>query len=233
MRSNETQLRKRGWVTADDLAAYKNLSEENLLHLLQSANPCKRTAGASLLKNVTPEITERLLQILSKETALYTKIAICEKLQTGDGTTAEAMIPYLAKIGSNQHYSLPEKPSKKVSYPLPRDIIARTLGRMSSGIITVLFEKASSLTQLQIREWVDAVGYLTFYHNELATEENLNKLITIVEKHKRDELIIWKFLTCLSVFPLPESRKILKEYAKQEGILGLEAQRSLKMIQTT
>ena len=40
------------------------------------------------------------------------------------------MVEYLGQIGNNQHKVLPTNGFNKKSYPLPRDIIARTLAHM-------------------------------------------------------------------------------------------------------
>ncbi len=48
------------------------------------------------------------------------------------------MIEIIGDIGSNHEVSIPKKPFKKSSYPLPRDIVARILIRLGKPIINDL-----------------------------------------------------------------------------------------------
>ena len=50
------------------------------------------------------------------------------------------MVEYLGQIGNNQHTVLPTNGFNKKSYPLPRDIIARTLAHMKEDILPVLMD---------------------------------------------------------------------------------------------
>lgn len=67
-------------------------------------------------------------------------LKICNTLEKGNLKTAEQMIPYLGRIGHNQHLCLLNKVLKKSSYPLPRDIIARSLGKMDGTILPALLK---------------------------------------------------------------------------------------------
>ncbi|MBB5177462.1 hypothetical protein [Melissococcus plutonius] len=181
---------------------------------------------------LTKEMASIVLECLTTEKALYTKIYMCEKLQTGNSEIASIMIPYLGKIGTNQYKHLPEKSSKKRSYPLPRDIIARTLSKMNSQIVYVLTEKLEQkeMPEEQLSERIDAIGYIVFYDSTINRKRIYQNIIKTMEKHQKNNLITWKFLTCLSAFP--QSIDILEDYCYHSKlkILQLEAERSLNLI---
>lgn len=173
-----------------------------------------------------------LLNILSNEKSLYTKIELCKSLEKGNEFTANLMCKNIGDIGKNQHKS-PKKPSKKNSYPLPRDIIARTLSKMDKSIINILISNLNdNNNELKISELLDAIGFLTFYNSELAIVENFNEIKNIFFKFKESELITWKICICCSAFPINESKDVLKHIknvTNNENIL-LEVERSLKII---
>lgn len=230
MKSNLKALQKRGFSTPQEIERFRHLSQQKLKALLSSPNAVERTISASLLIPNDPQIVNDLLQQLSKEVCLYPKIAICECLQKGNSLVAEQMIPYLGKIGSNQYKVAPKRSSSKKSYPLPRDIIARALGKMEHAVLPLakaLEEKDEAI----VSEALDAFGFLIFYHQKYAAQSNLSYILSIVNRFSENNLILWKALTCLSAFPLPESICVLQQYVSSDNILAEEAKRSLSLLQ--
>lgn len=216
------QRKKRGWIEDSDLIAYRDTTINELLSLLVNENAGKRSIAAKLLP-LTCEVTDILLNSLEKEPALYTRLAITDKLENGNPTTALKMIDYLAVIGKNQH-QFPVSPSKKKGFPLPRDLIARSLGRMDSEIFPTLLDSAEKLPISKLSELIDAIGYMVFYDPALATLENYQRLLQIKKAHTTEILIQWKFLICFSAFP--QSKELL---LKEEQFVE-ESQRSLRII---
>lgn len=236
MASSIEDLRKRGMAEEKDIVESRVLEDEVLFQRINSTLAVERTAAIHILAEKHLEETEfvnLLLDRLCIEKSLYTKIEICNCLVQGTEKTAGQMTGYLGKIGRNQHKVLPEKVSKKKSYPLPRDIIARTMGKMSPGIITVLLEVLKSGTEEEISEVLDAIGFLTFYHRELATQKNVISIIDVMKQYHQNKIIVWKSVLCLSAFPLEVSIDILEEIRKQheKSVIGKEAERSLKLLQ--
>lgn len=173
-----------------------------------------------------------LLEQLYKEKKLYTRLEICTALESGNSITASKMIPYIGRIGNNQHRVLPDRPSLKSSYPLPRDLIVRSLARMKREIMPVLMEVLDSNDRDKIREVLDAVGFLAFYDRDAATAEYMNKVIETAQKHEEDEVITWKAIVCLSAFPYVKSREFLKSISEnsKNNLFASEAKRALKVM---
>ncbi|MDK7991064.1 hypothetical protein ACHEVJ_04110 [Enterococcus raffinosus] len=190
--------------------------------MLHSQDACDRTIAAKLLP-LDCETTDILLHSLMTETALYTRLAMTEKLEGGDSSTALKMIGFLGKIGKNQH-RIPIAPSKKKSFPLLRDLMARSLGRMNPELFPVLLASAEELPPLKLSELIDAIGYMAFYHPALATAQNYQRLLQIKNSYDHDPLIQWKCLICFSAFP--QSKDLLA----QEDQFSMEAQRSLSLL---
>ena len=219
---NEEKRKQRGWVDKTALDAYNGATIEEMLSLLTATDPQKRTIAAHLLP-LSCETANILLDAFSHESALYTRLALAEKLEKGDGKIAEKMLPYLASIGNNQH-RVPVQPSHKKSFPLPRDLIARSLGRMDPTIFPVLMDSLATLSVTKLREVIDAIGYLAFYNPAVATDAHYDRLLQLRKTYKEDTLIQWKLIICFSAFP--QSRSLLLE----ESVFAAEAQRSLKLL---
>ncbi|MDA0054579.1 hypothetical protein OFR37_06640 [Brachyspira hyodysenteriae] len=234
LKSDLYKLENRGMALEDDINTMKNKSLEELIYCLNDDNAVIRTSASINLKYYIDDdnVQDELLVQLSKEKSLYTKIAICETLQSGNINTAEKMTEYLGIIGNNQYKKLPKKISSKKSYPLPRDIIARTLSKMDISILPALIKILKSSNLIKIYEALDAFGYICFYNKDLQNKKNLEYIIKLMNKYKDDKFLIWKCLTCLSAFNLEKSREILNTFINKdnEDILSLEAQRSLSIL---
>lgn len=229
MKSTQEDLQKRGFASEEDIAELAVCSEDQLILLLHGESAVVRTAAAHHLSSQHGNVTDELLVQLICEKCLYTRIAICECLERGNQETAGKMIPYLGKIGHNQYKKVPEKVSAKKSFPLPRDIIARTLGKMDASIFPVLTEVLESGDCEKTSEVLDAIGFMIFYHGQLADSQNARKICQIEINFPGNSLLIWKMLLCLSAFPLEETVVILEKYAQRSDILGMEARRSLML----
>ena len=72
-------------------------------------------------------MVDKLCHQLAIEKKLYTKIALCETLAECAELSIEPLIGLLGRIGKNQETQIPEIGFYKVSYPLQRDIAARTI----------------------------------------------------------------------------------------------------------
>ncbi len=228
MKSSENDLKMRGFPAEDVITEIAGLSAEEYIRLLTSPQADIRSAAAIHLRPVMDRDADALLECLAVEKCLYTRIAICETLENGDMCTARKMVQYLGKIGRNQHRQLPDKVSAKKSFPLPRDIIARTLGRMDISVYPVMEDVLVSGNLMKMREVLDAIGYMVFYNPKLATGANVAQILAMADFD--DIILVWKMLLCLSAFPLPESLKILENFSGREDILGQEAMRSIRMI---
>lgn len=230
MKSKLSDLKKRGMVTGEEILSFSNLPIEELVKLLHSENACERSAAAINLLPVSDMAADELLTQLSFEKCLYTKISICESLEKGNIETAKKMSKFLGMIGNNQYIKLPEKVSAKKSYPLPRDIIARVLGKMDALIYPVLDDILKTAYTEQISEALDAIGFMVFYNPQLVNSVNVKSILRILNIYKDNEIIVWKSILCLSAFPLLESAEVLETYAMRKDILGKEAIRSLSFM---
>lgn len=230
MKSSTENLRKRGYATSDDIASLKNMSQKQLCDLLHSEYATIRTSAAYNLLSADKMTITELLKQLSCEKCLYTKLAICEALEKTGVLGAVQMIEYLGRIGSNQHKRLPQKVSDKKSFPLPRDIIARALGRMDIAILPLLLDVLNGDDIVKNSEVLDAISFMVFYNSALATQEHADFIISVMDRHKDNELIVWKCLLCLSAFPLEKVKRLLSRYTEMQTILGAEARRSLRIL---
>jgi len=186
-----------------------------------------RTASACNLSSEQETVTGELLKQLRVEKCLYTRIAIAKSLEKGNINTAKQMIGYLGIIGDNQHKELPKTVSRKTSFPLPRDIIARSLGNMDIAVFDEIIDVIEGKDIIKISEALDAIGYMAFYHPQLATLHNAEPIFSLVEYCAENKLILWKAMLCLSSFGLKESKEILMKFSNENTVIGQEAQRSL------
>ncbi len=123
--------RERGEVNETDISDFASFDESELLFFLNSEKTVERSCAAIHLKKYqNPTVVDKLCHQLAIEKKLYTKIALCETLVECAGLSIEPLIGLLGQIGKNQETKIPETGFYKVSYPLPRDIAARTICRL-------------------------------------------------------------------------------------------------------
>ena len=233
MKSSKDDLRKRGFASREDIESLRGKSQEDLLALLHADTSVVRTASAHNLSVTHGDqklVAAELLKQLCNEKCLYTKIALCRCLEKGGMDTAKQMACYLGRIGTNQHKQLPDRVSKKKSFPLPRDIVARSLGRMSPAVLPVLIDVLRSGDMDRILETLDAIGYMTYNNQQLAAGANARAVYDIMGKYSESKLLQWKAIVCLSVYPSMETKKILEGFVNQDDLLGEEAKRSISLI---
>ena len=230
MKTDTETLRKRGFLTNTEAEPYFLYSKEELLELLKDKTAVNRTAALFILRSFVDinELDEILLRMLVKEKALYTKLEICDILTTGNELTIKRMIPYKGTIRGNQHRTIPEKVSKKKSYPLPRDIIARTMAKMNPDYFSTILEIINYPEDKVVAEAIDAIGWMVFYHQELATAKNYQTVIQLFERYHDNELMKWKLIICLSAFN--QSEAFLKQLDFQNPVVQAEIERSLSLI---
>lgn len=231
MKSSNENLKARGMADQDQIDEVSQYSYQQKINVLNDAEASIRSAAAVNLKLQVDQAADELLKRLAIEKKLYTRIAICDCLQFGDIGTARKMTGYLGRIGTNQHRSLDVKVSAKKCFPLARDIVARTLGRMDTKVFPALLEVLGSGEVQRIREVLDAIGYMVFYNQELVNDENYQAIVSMQAIEPSDDIVIRKMVLCLSAFPTEGSLNVLREYAGRNDVIGAEATRSIKLIQ--
>jgi len=236
LKSKLSELRTRGYIEDLSVSEYEQRTQEELLLHLNDSDAVVRSLAAKALRVHAamdePKVAEALLNQLYREKKLYTRLEITASLEQGGILTAKHMTRFLGKIGTNQYHELPERPSKKTSYPLPRDIIARSLGRMNVSIAPVLFDVLENGSMLQRLEVLDAIGFLFFYHKDAGSSVYAQRILDIARRYQDIALIQWKSIQCLTAFPCEESEKFLEMVItkKEHPCLVEEAKRSLQLM---
>lgn len=233
-KKNQAARQKRGFASADFTAQLIGLSDEQLIILCAGMDVQKRTASAKLLgtrqcEKAVPILCERL----KNEHALYPRIAVSEALGAIGVCALPSLIMLLGQIGNNQHRSLPERGFNKKSFPLPRDIAARTIVKMGAPALPALEKVIINGERRQILEAMDCIGHIAFYCHNLCS---LPVLLAAIVHHKDDDLVKWKIVRALQSFPNHEVKQILNNIICTSCVpaLRLEAVRSLgQMLKTT
>lgn len=234
MVSSVEQLKKRGYVSDEDMDEYLNYSNNELMELLESKEPMKRTAAIRILahtNHIDRELTKLLCNMLISEKKLYTKLELCTALSKATPESIEIMVGFLGMIGDNQYKELPDQIFEKKSYPLPRDIIARTLAHMSIDILPglILILKSDQITV--VREVIDSIGFLCFYNQPFNSEIVINELMILLN-NTNDDIIRWKIVRAFESFHsnvVIEKLHEIKNHDENEKI-RLEAQRSINIL---
>jgi len=230
MKSTLEQLKSRGYVEDADIALYLHYDKDMLIELLSSKVATERTIAVRLLtKFKDSDILDALIVCLSKENKLYTKIAVTESIAGFGKEACVKLIPLLGRIGTNQHKTLPTKPFNKQNYPLPRDIVARTICKIGVVAIKPLCECLKSSEYHRILEAIDAIGFISYYHNDYSS---LGAIVALRDMYKDDALMVWNILRALQSFPRQESIELLNGYTTSDVMQHRwEAQRSLEQIE--
>ena len=235
MKSSDSQLKSRGKITSEDLQQYSNHTQIELLEMLKSKEAYKRTIAVKILSekyDLNDDLIRLFLHTLKQEKKLYTKIELCDALSKGDVQSAKIMVEYLGQIGNNQHTVLPTNGFNKKSYPLPRDIIARTLAHMKEDILPVLMDVLKTNNIPAIREVIDAIGFICFYNKIHSNTQIIDVLILCLRNNYNDNIIRWKLVRAFESFNDINVIKTLMEIEQNDRQLVIknEAKRSLKII---
>ncbi|MCD4745734.1 MAG: hypothetical protein K8R58_05500 [Bacteroidales bacterium] len=228
MKSTEKQLENRGYFSSEIEIKFAEKTLDELIELLNSKSAIERTVSARLIaKTKNPKSISSLCLTLEKENKLYTKIEICNSLVSYGKKAIPELVKRLSKIGNNQHKHIAKTELKKNNYPLPRDIIARTIIRIVKDALPLLIENLKINDTQKISESIDTIGYICFYDKK---EEVMLNLITCYENYSENELIKWKIIRAMSAFK--ESEKFLnKEYELiKNDRLKREIKRSIKLV---
>lgn len=224
MKSNNEQLKNRGYLPVGFEKAYSHISYVEKLELLKSNIATDRTLGARLLSQEISAVAE-LIQALKVEKKLYPKIEICNALISIGAPAVKPLIKELGAIGNNQYTSIPEKEFGKNNYPLPHDIVARTLAFMGEPSLPELLNAVEN--EKQLSEAIDAVGYICFYNPH---PEVYSHLVNCWKNNTHHPLICWKIIRALSGFAESVSFLTdLKSKTSDKRIVN-EIERSLNLI---
>ena len=221
---------ERGYIVQKDICLFSHLDPSELLLMLLDEIPNKRTIAATILGiRKEKSCISNLIKALTLEVKLYPKIAISESIGKMGKDAVKYLIPHLGIIGTNQHTALPNKPFLKSNYPLSRDIIARTIGKIGCAAIPILMQELDINNRGQLSEGIDAIGYISYYyHNSIAK----NYLLQLF-KNQSNDIIIWKLIRSFQSFSGNDLILILNQIIKKSNIQPFiwEAKRSLKQIQ--
>ncbi|OEU68989.1 MAG: hypothetical protein BA864_04665 [Desulfuromonadales bacterium C00003093] len=222
--------RDRGQVNETDISHFASFDESELLSLLHSEKPVERSCAAiHLRKYQNPAVVDKLCHQLTVEKKLYTKIALSETLVECAELSIEPLISLLGQIGKNQETKIPVTGFYKVSYPLPRDIAARTICRLGNIAILPLENFIESSKDLNaLAQAIDAYGHIIYSNNIKYSSSLLQELC---ERHPENDFLKYKIARCLSSIHDEWSESFLLETI-QTGCKGLrlEALRSLILL---
>lgn len=225
--------RKRGEIDDEYILQHKLLSTAQLIALVNNQNPQKRSVAANILGHrKDKECIAILCERLSKEKSLYTKIAISEALVQFGVFAIEELVQHIGKIGKNRHEELPTEFFKKKSYPLPRDIVIRTIIRMGKPALPYLQILLVNNRPGVLSEVVDAIGHISFYSKDRSL---LDDLLTLFDYCGDDlEVLKWKVIRAFQSFPDQKVISLLERVLIESDIQvhKWEALRSLGQINT-
>jgi HEAT repeat protein len=197
---------KRGQISPEDTLPYIELSTEDLIAMLNENNPQERTISAVILgKREDENAIKPLCKALENEKSLYSKIAISETLSQIGEPAVLCLIELLGEIGKNQETELPLKYFRKKSFPLVRDMAARTLVRIGKPATPYLMDVLENGIEFKIQQAIDALGAIAA---KTGDKRALTPLIAHMEQVENagiaesdnDQLTLWKIIRALSGF---------------------------------
>jgi HEAT repeat protein len=217
---------KRGLVSPEKEAGLQNLPDEDVLALLEAPEPQVRSAAARILGErgcacAAPALSQRL----RVEKALYARLAASEALGQLGAASVPSLIALLGCIGDNQHEALPERGFYKKSFPLPRDLAARTLTKVGPAALPALEAVIKTGAREVQLEALDALGWIAFYSGQTTSEA----VLLAFYQQNQDVVLRWKILRAFQGFPGEAVRQLLMQVILNETVPALrwEAVRSL------
>jgi hypothetical protein len=227
MNSSKNKI-SRGFVDKNvDLSNY-GFDKGQIINMLSDKYPVNRTIGVRIVGQILDdEYIPELCSALEIEKKLYPKIEICETLIKFGEKSVPYLINLLGEIGNNQHKTVPSGEFKKKSYPLPRDIAARTISKIGIVALDYLLQILEKEEPKKISEALDAIGYICFYNNNSIPYNQFKKLYL---ENKYNDLLKWKVIRTLEAFS--DSEVFLKELlnSEKDERLKNEIQRSINQL---
>lgn len=194
---------KRGQISEEYLSQFSKLPLEDIIQMLKDENPQNRTAAAKILcKTKNYEAVNNLCNAMKIEKALYSRIAMSEALGEIGEIAVHNLIHLIGCIGNNQEKELPKHYFKKKSFPLPRDLAARTLVKIGIPALPELINTISNSQNSYIKEQaLDAIGGITYKTNNQTAVD----VIIQTTLENTNKILLWKSIRALSAFK--ENRK--------------------------
>ncbi|PKL67881.1 MAG: hypothetical protein CVV28_03930 [Methanobacteriales archaeon HGW-Methanobacteriales-1] len=207
----KTGREKRGEINKLDSTPYLDYSTNQLIEMLESHEAQKRTIAATILRDKREkEAIESLAYALKIEKALYSRIAISEALGEMGESAVVPVADLLGQIGSNQETELPKKYFNKKSYPLVRDMAARTLVKIGKPATPYLIEILESEQDIFIKQQaIDTLGAIAAKTGDYRSlKPIINCFDNIVGINQEDinsdenldKVTLWKIIRSLSAF---------------------------------
>ena len=194
--------KRRGQISPEDLKAYAEFSTEHLIKMLDESNPQKRTIAATILGNKRDSKSIRnLCASLKKENALYPRIAMSEALGKMGEASVPPLIKLLGQIGKNQEVELPKKYFNKKSFPLARDMAARTIIKIGKPATPYLIKVMEEQDDFIMQQAIDAIGGIAAKTDDKSA---LSVMIDGLEGHSDNKISLWKIIRALSGFKYTE-----------------------------
>ncbi|MFL0196860.1 HEAT repeat domain-containing protein [Clostridium sp. WILCCON 0269] len=221
---------KRGQVSIEEIERFNEVSVEELKGLLNSKEPKERTIGATLIgKRKCIDLVLVLCSALENEKLLYPRIAISEALGEIGEPTVASLVSLLGKIGNNQEKELPLKYFNKRSYPLPRDIVSRTLIKVGKSAITELINKIKINDGFETQQAIDALGGIV---NNTNDKRALSIMLESLDTYSNNKVTVWKIIRALSGFRFIEAViQLMRTYeSSNEPAIRWESIRSIGQI---
>jgi HEAT repeat protein len=188
--------KKRGQISSEELEPYIEFDAGRLIEMLNSDNPQERTIAATTLGNRKDKkgiLT--LCNSLKKEKALYSRIAMSEALGKMGESAVPPLIKLLGHIGNNQERELPEKYFNKKSFPLARDMAARTIIKIGKPATPYLIEVVEKQNDYISQQAVDALGGIA-----AKTGDRSALPVLLNSLDSSNEITLWKVIRSLSGF---------------------------------
>jgi hypothetical protein len=229
MKSSKIQLDQRGFITDDDLSDSRSMSDSELIEKMKSTKPKCRSVAVRILADRNVDCSEKFIDALSVESALYVKIELQKALINMGIKSIPGLINKLGRIGSNQHKKINNADIGKKTYPIARDIAARILCGIGPDALPYLKEIIENGNMEQKLEAIDAVGYITFHFGIYSCEQIL---IDLLQKEQTDSVVRWKVIRAMWGFKSNRIRKILENIIVNDNnfLIQNEAKRSLNVI---
>jgi hypothetical protein len=223
-------LRTRGFVDECDFDSFSITAQSDICEYLNSNEAHIRTCA---VKKIAIEnridCIDKLCERLRHEDKLYTKIAICDCLAKFGTHSIEPLISLLGKIGENQHKQIGNFDLNKKTYPLPRDISARTLIRIGPSVLPSMARLLATDDLLKITEAIDVIGHVSYVSRNHSLETDILHFY-----HQNDDVTIkWKILRAFQSF---DSERVKNELEKiinddnENPVMINEAKRSISRI---
>ncbi|MDL2292651.1 hypothetical protein LJC17_03590 [Acholeplasma sp. OttesenSCG-928-E16] len=218
-----------GYLNKDEIKIASCLSYSKAISFLKGEDTKKRALAAFYFSiNFDNKDSKILINSLKNEKKLYVRLYLQRALQKGNKETLNYLVESIPLFFRSPFL----KPTKKKTYPLPRNLIIRIISHMNPNLFLEIKNMYLSSSIKIKEELIEALGFMCYHHFTLQKDDVYDFFLKQIDGNS--DILTRRVITALTCF------KNIKTLLFLDGLKGIlpssfhdEIKRSISVITPT